>query len=384
MAAAVVALVVPYVFVLWRHRTSWWSAGIATLYYLSVSLLVNAWVDAGTLTDAEAEPIFGAVGLPWLAVTTFVVVERVRARKRVRRIRAVLDAHPVPDTIPPWVTDSAPAAASAPRAQQSPPSQIRRLRYPSTCVRCHGRLPRGARAHYDKQRKAATCLVCASGADASKAPAHGVAGRSAREIAERRTRNGSVTAPRWAKGAAGEERVGHLLDELHEKGCYVLHDRRIPGSKANIDHLVVSPAGVWVVDAKNYSGRPHFDHDDGHGSATGFRVDGRSQHELFEGMHRQVAAVREAVGNTLTAPGVDVRALLCFVGPTSEMLVRPVAVGDVGVVWPGVLLRLLESTPGPLTDTEMRVLALRLENGLPDAVSSDGARGRRVAAARGQ
>ena len=35
----------------------------------------------------------------------------------------------------------------------------------------------------------------------------------------------------------------------------VLHDRRIPGSRANIDHLVISPAGVFVIDAKNYKGR---------------------------------------------------------------------------------------------------------------------------------
>ena len=29
----------------------------------------------------------------------------------------------------------------------------------------------------------------------------------------------------------------------------------VPGSSANIDHLVVGPTGVWVIDAKNYSGR---------------------------------------------------------------------------------------------------------------------------------
>jgi Nuclease-related domain len=35
----------------------------------------------------------------------------------------------------------------------------------------------------------------------------------------------------------------------------VLHDRRIPGSRANIDHIVVAPCGVFVIDAKNYKGR---------------------------------------------------------------------------------------------------------------------------------
>ena len=36
----------------------------------------------------------------------------------------------------------------------------------------------------------------------------------------------------------------------------VLHDRGIPGSRANLDHVVVCPSGGYVVDAKRYQGRP--------------------------------------------------------------------------------------------------------------------------------
>ena len=35
----------------------------------------------------------------------------------------------------------------------------------------------------------------------------------------------------------------------------MLHDRRIPGTRANLDHLVVAPSGIWVVDAKRYEGK---------------------------------------------------------------------------------------------------------------------------------
>jgi hypothetical protein len=57
------------------------------------------------------------------------------------------------------------------------------------------------------------------------------------------------------KGAIGEEFVGSRLDKLAKQGFVVLHDRAIPGSRANIDHLVIGPTGVFVVDPKNYSGR---------------------------------------------------------------------------------------------------------------------------------
>lgn len=60
----------------------------------------------------------------------------------------------------------------------------------------------------------------------------------------------------WDRGAVGEERLGARLDALAANGLAVLHDRRIPGSKANIDHIAVTRGGIWVIDAKRYKGRP--------------------------------------------------------------------------------------------------------------------------------
>ncbi|WP_460829483.1 nuclease-related domain-containing protein [Nocardioides hungaricus] len=60
----------------------------------------------------------------------------------------------------------------------------------------------------------------------------------------------------WATGAVGEERLGARLDSLVSESVAVLHDRRIPGSKANIDHIAITAAGIWVIDAKRYKGRP--------------------------------------------------------------------------------------------------------------------------------
>ena len=56
----------------------------------------------------------------------------------------------------------------------------------------------------------------------------------------------------WAIGAAGEEKLAAELDKV--RGLRLLHDRRIPGTRGNIDHIVIGPAGVFVVDAKNHQG----------------------------------------------------------------------------------------------------------------------------------
>jgi hypothetical protein len=54
---------------------------------------------------------------------------------------------------------------------------------------------------------------------------------------------------RWARGAAAEVATARLLVRLPRR-FVVLHDRRAPGSQGNIDHIVIGPSGVWVIDSK--------------------------------------------------------------------------------------------------------------------------------------
>jgi len=61
-------------------------------------------------------------------------------------------------------------------------------------------------------------------------------------------------AARWEAGAEGERRTARRLAELEAEGWTVLHDRALPGSRANLDHLAVSSSGVvFVVDTKLWS-----------------------------------------------------------------------------------------------------------------------------------
>jgi len=63
-----------------------------------------------------------------------------------------------------------------------------------------------------------------------------------------------VSADNYAKGAAGEVAVARVLGDL-DSDFVVLHDLNMPGSNANVDHLVIGPTGVFMIDAKHWSGR---------------------------------------------------------------------------------------------------------------------------------
>jgi Nuclease-related domain len=69
----------------------------------------------------------------------------------------------------------------------------------------------------------------------------------------------SPDAVAWRRGAAGERRTAQLLGPLERHGWAVLHDLAVPHSQANIDHLVIGPGGVFVIDSKQYRGRLQLD-----------------------------------------------------------------------------------------------------------------------------
>jgi hypothetical protein len=67
----------------------------------------------------------------------------------------------------------------------------------------------------------------------------------------------SELARTWQRGAAGEQRTARLLDRLPRDGFVVFHDLAVPDSPANVDHLVIGPTGVFVIDSKQWTGSVH-------------------------------------------------------------------------------------------------------------------------------
>ena len=54
------------------------------------------------------------------------------------------------------------------------------------------------------------------------------------------------------RGAAGEEQVGGLLDELADTRWRVIHDVTL--GRGNVDHILIGPAGIFTVETKSHPG----------------------------------------------------------------------------------------------------------------------------------
>lgn len=256
-----------------------------------------------------------------------------------------------------------------------------KLRYAGVCRLCGTALSARTDAVYERTTKTVRCAECPSdvaGVDGTtqlgveptptepaQKPDSGVAGSSARREYERRKSKDearlrqkwgklggiavalseekqSTTA--WASGAVGEERLGARLDSLASRSIAVLHDRRIPGSKANIDHIVVTSAGIWVIDAKRYSGRPELRIEGGilRPRVEKLLVGRRDCTKLVDGVLKQVGLVRDLVGE------VTVTGALCFVEAEWPLISGAFTTRGVHALWPKRLAKLLAEDAGTL------------------------------------
>ncbi len=151
-----------------------------------------------------------------------------------------------------------------------------------------------------------------------------------------------------AEGAEGTARV---LAELPTLGWRVFHDMRWPGRRfANIDHVVVGPTGIFVIDTLTWSGNIEV-------------RDGVLRHDGRRRDRSVLAGIDAAETLTELLPGVPagaVHAVLCFDRD------EPVFgwAGDVMVCSPANLATLLASRPSVLDATVVTGIANSLSRSL--------------------
>jgi hypothetical protein len=158
----------------------------------------------------------------------------------------------------------------------------------------------------------------------------------------------------WGIGAEGERVTAGALDELTADGYRVLHDRRIRGARANIDHVVIGPGGVFVVESKRMKGKLRLRGD------TVF-VRGRRT-----SMVEEVLREADAVSTVLAASGradVRVQPLLYLQEVDAPWFLGQPA--GIPIVLSGrQLRRKITSVPEVLTDAEVESIAALLDERL--------------------
>ncbi|HEX8861978.1 MAG TPA: nuclease-related domain-containing protein [Actinomycetes bacterium] len=151
----------------------------------------------------------------------------------------------------------------------------------------------------------------------------------------------SAETAAWRRGARGERRTARALRKLIRQGWTVLHDVAIPGSRANGDHLLIGPPGVFLVDSKAW-----------HGHITQ-AIDGQAWHNGHH-LDQVIATVRWEAEQVAGALGASVLPLLCV--HDTDIPWDEIYVDNVPVLTPTRPLALLRSLPAHMDQVGVMLL----------------------------
>ncbi|NND73487.1 MAG: NERD domain-containing protein [Ilumatobacter sp.] len=134
----------------------------------------------------------------------------------------------------------------------------------------------------------------------------------------------------------------HLGKELSDLGV-VLHDVSFPPHGAPVDHVVVAPSGIWLVDSLHLHGRverrefgPRRDVD------TRFFLDGVERLDLVD----ELGLLRHAHGRlkAMNLGDVAVHRVVCVIDASWPLMGRPFQVRHVWITWPQALSEKIRSS----------------------------------------
>ncbi|MBX6382547.1 MAG: NERD domain-containing protein [Microbispora sp.] len=164
--------------------------------------------------------------------------------------------------------------------------------------------------------------------------------------------------PAWRRASAAERQTEAQLKKLERAGYKTLHARAIPGSEAQIDHLVVGPTGVYAVDSEKWDKR--------------LPVRVQSHRKLFHGPFNQKPRLDEARWEAAQASDLISKALgreitvvpsLAIYGPPIPW--RILNIRDVDVFSGGMVRKWITKRERSLTTAEIEAIYRAAERVLP-------------------
>jgi hypothetical protein len=158
--------------------------------------------------------------------------------------------------------------------------------------------------------------------------------------------------------ADGGQRTDRYLAALSDAGYILLHDRRLPGGRDRLDHLVVGPTGVCVVEKKPWRGQLAVEDDR-------LFVDGRHRDHAADQLLRAATATQDALIGELKPLGVTVRPILWFHLTDLPLLKRTVR--GAAVTGGRGLSRAIRIGPTVLTPEQVMAIAVAADEILPPA-----------------
>ena len=222
------------------------------------------------------------------------------------------------------------------------------LRRDDMCAHCSTPVSEGSTAWWDGPSRSVFCAACEPSQRLRPLP------RSTSQRAQR---------------AVGERRLGRRLDMEVTEGAAILHNRKVPGTRGRADHVVIAPTGIWLIDAKHFTGRVRRRNVGGWiSSGERLFIGNHNRTRLVEAMAWQVVAMRAQL-DQIGLGEVPVHPVLCLTATEWGRFARPFGVDGVLITWPAALVMAIshDDVASSIDDATVELLNRHLSSNLPVA-----------------
>lgn len=128
-----------------------------------------------------------------------------------------------------------------------------------------------------------------------------------------------IKSGQYKKGKKGETLIKETLEELNNE-YYLVNDVTLPESYGNIDHVLLGPNGIFVIESKNYSGKIicnsdewHRHYEDAWKSPRDYDIGSPSKQ-----VKRNAVKLKQFIQKTLKK-SIWVEGLVVFTNPNAEL-----------------------------------------------------------------
>lgn len=157
----------------------------------------------------------------------------------------------------------------------------------------------------------------------------------------------------------GERAVGQYLEAHRAVGWHVFHD--IPGQGFNVDHVVVTPKGIFAVETKTFSkpakGEAKIQYDGRKLKVNGIEPDrdpiaqARAVRDWVRGLLLETTAIQFPVRGVVVFPG-------WWIDPVPKGAARP----DIWVLNEKAFVKFIENEPVAIKSEDVALAASRIAN----------------------
>jgi len=247
--------------------------------------------------------------------------------------------------------------------------QSKTLRYGGTCDACGKKIAIKEVGWHDAEVKKVRCADCgpppaeAGGGELSdkrELRPDPVGGSAALREAQSRH------DPKWLKGATGEYFMDQSLHRRLNENAIILTDRAVPGTKTNIDHIVVASSGVWIIDSKKWKGKIEYKAESLLNVTMHLYVGGKDRTTALESIYGLVIPVAQIIDDR----SVPIHPVLAFIeGDWSfksfpGLLINKPRKHEGVWISPPKMLGEMINQRGPLSTDMVRRLGARLDEAL--------------------